>query len=168
MVYGTKVKLLGKTGPSSGAPYGWYKVLAPNGMTGYATAEFLKSDIGPSPAPPPMPEDRTYIQPDVWASTGKQTATVLGNPGANLRTTASSTGAILTGLFNGSKVIVLSPTPVPGPGSAKGWMKVQAPSGASGYVSAEFLRLDAPSITSTKVSGEDMFSLSRRRSGIIG
>ena len=58
----------------------------------------------------------------------------------NLRSSASTTGSVLTKLTNGIEVTVDS--------EANGWAKVKA-NGKEGYVSAKYLTTSAPSKSST-------------------
>lgn len=147
LVNGTKIKVLDLLpSPTTGAPQGWVKALAPTGQTGYVSKEFVRLDAEPLPGilPAVLPAILPAVLPSGIPSL---MATVLGTPGANMRSQPSTSGAIVVGLFNGTKVKILNPVPSPPTtGAPKGWYNVQSQSGQTGYVSAEFLRLDMPVI----------------------
>lgn len=145
---GTRVKILNYLPtPTTGAPKGWYQVLAPTGMSGFATAEFINPDNGsnqnpvPIPIPVPVPNvvpNNIPIPPLPVPSAALQ-GKILGNPGANMRAAPNTSGAIVKGLFNGTIVTVLSPTLAPATsGAPKGWVNVKDSTGTSGWVSREF------------------------------
>lgn len=162
LVAGTRVKILRyDSTPTTGAPKGWYQVTAPNGMTGYATAEYILPDNGSNPVPVPMPIPIPSGLPAIPsnllpgglsgalgglsgllpspASAGVTTGKILGTPGANLRSSPSTSGAIVKGLFNGTIVTVLSTTLAPpSAGATQGWVNVKDSTGATGWVSREF------------------------------
>lgn len=111
----------------------------------------------PLPAPVPLPNVLPNIIPNIIPNvpnppvtppspvepTG-QTATVLGNPGANLRANPNATSAILAGIFAGARVKILDPNRLPATaGAPQGWFKVLSAAGMTGFMSAEFLRLDS-------------------------
>ncbi len=150
--------------PTAGAPRGWYQVQAPNGATGFATAEFILADGAPSPIPnilpnvlpsiPGMPPSPNPLPPPPVP--GTLTATVLGSPGANLRASPSTSGAILVGLFNGQTVTVVNPIPSPpNAGAPQGWLNVRSGSGVTGWMSKEFLRLNVPTFGDDYGFGDD-------------
>lgn len=157
MIRGTVVKILSyDPTPTSGAPKGWYRVTAPNGMTGFATAEFIQTsgNLPQPPGPTPTANDlanllqntlnlpQAPVAPPSPSPSAGLTATVLGTPGANLRSSPSTSGAIIVGLFNGNKVSILNPIPTPGAGSVKGWFNVRSPAGQTGWMAADFLKVD--------------------------
>jgi len=149
---GTRVKILSyNPTPTDKAPKGWYNVTAPNGMTGWATAEFINPDNGtnpnpvPVPIPIPTPNVVPNILPNILPSVGVTQGRILGSPGANLRAVPSTSGAIVKGLFNGTIVTVLSTALAPATaGAPKGWVNVKDGTGASGWVSREFCEPIAP------------------------
>lgn len=176
---GTRVKILNYLPtPTTGAPKGWYQVTAPNGMTGYATAEYINPDNGsnPNPVPIPIPVPVPNVIPNnipippVPVPAGILQGRILGSPGANMRATPSTSGAIVKGLFNGTIVTVLSPTLAPAStGAPKGWVNVKDSTGASGWVSREFCEPLIPGSFGIDYSfGEERQSAYRRRSRIRG
>jgi len=159
MTLGTKVKLLdpSPTAPTDGAPNGWYHVLAPNGMTGYASAQWLQPDSQPAPpgpSPLPLPNPLPAPSPIIPSSL---TATVHASPGANLRSTPSTSGTVLAGVFVGSTVTIINPVPAaPSTGADQGWYNVQTTSGQTGWIAAHLLSLNSPISTSMSAHGEEV------------
>lgn len=169
MIAGTRVKILNYLPtPTTSAPKGWYQVTAPNGMTGFASAEFINPDNGtnPNPVPIPIPVPVPNVIPNnlpippVPAPSGMLQGRILGSPGANMRSTPSTSGAIVKGLFNGTIVTVLSTTLAPAsPGAPKGWVNVKDSTGASGWVSREFCEPLLPG----SFGGDHVFGEERRK-----
>lgn len=169
MIAGTRVKILNYLpAPTAGAPKGWYQVTAPNGMTGYATAEFINPDNGtnPNPVPIPIPVPVPNVVPNnlpippIPAPSGMLQGMIKGSPGANMRSSPSTSGAIVKGLFNGTIVTVLSTTLAPpSAGAPKGWVNVKDSTGASGWVSREFCE---PLLPGT-FGGDHVFGEERRK-----
>jgi len=171
MTVGTRVKILEYLPtPTAGAPKGWYRVTAPNGMTGYGTAEFILPDNGSNPVPVPVPIPNVVpvpnILPNILPAAGLQ-GRILGQPGANMRSSPSTSGAIVKGLFNGTIVTVMSPTlSPPTAGAPKGWVNVKDASGATGWVSREFCEPLVPG--SFGMDPADRETAYRKRSRIRG
>jgi uncharacterized protein YgiM (DUF1202 family) len=169
MIAGTRVKILNYLPTAtSGAPKGWYQVTAPNGMTGYATAEFINPDNGtnPNPVPIPIPIPVPNVVPNnipippIPTPSGMLQGRILGSPGANMRSSPSTSGAIVKGLFNGTIVNVLSTALAPAStGAPKGWVNVKDSTGASGWVSREFCE---PLLPGT-FGGDHVFGQERRK-----
>ena len=136
LAYGSKVMVYSEES-------GWAKVKA-NGKEGYVSTKYLTTSepsksstlstpkIQSAPAPVSAPAAKpTSTTKYVQVATGSQ---------LNLRSSASTTGSVLTKLTTGVEVTVYS--------EANGWAKVKA-NGKEGYVSAKYLTTNAPSKSST-------------------
>ena len=147
MPAGTRVKILSYNPlPTSKAPKGWYNVTAPNGMTGWATAEFINPDNGSNPNPvhlpiplPPVPNVVPVTPPPVPVSLQMQ-GLVGGSPGTNMRAAPNTSGAIIKGVYAGTLVTVLSPQLAPPTaGAPQGWVNVKDSTGATGWMSRQYV-----------------------------
>lgn len=146
MVAGTRVKIIGlNSTPTTGAPNGWYQVSAPNGMTGYASAQYILPDNGTNPVPVPLPIPVPNVLPNVIPPNilPQPTAVAMGiistPSGVNLRSSPSTSGAIIKGLVNGTIVTVLSTAlSPPTEGAPQGWVNVRDASGSTGWVSRQY------------------------------
>jgi len=178
MIFGTRVKLIAlDSTPTSDAPKGWWKVSTPSGKTGYASAEFISPDAAPLPLPailpnvqPPAPIPSLPVIPGLPSvpimpavnplpppPIATITATVVtqqAGAGVNVRSTPN--GAIVVGVYGGNVVTVIDPTPVsPSSNAPTGWIKIQTPGGVTGFVAAQFLRINAPSIHGESLMSDD-------------
>lgn len=181
MIAGTRVKILSlNAAPTSGAPNGWYNVTAPNGMTGWASAQYIQPDNGSNPVPVPIPIPTAPATPVIPANllgglgglipglpatptAGLATGLIGGQPGANLRSSPSTSGAIVKGLTNGTIVQVLSTTlSPPTDGAPQGWVNVKDASGSSGWVSRQFCTPLTGSFGSERFMGRPATNYRRR------
>ena len=122
---------------------GWAKIKA-NGKEGYVSTKYLTTSEPSKSSTPGIPKIQSTPAP-VSAPAAKPTTTtkyvqVATGSQLNLRSSASTTGSVLTKLTTGIEVTVYS--------EANGWAKVKA-NGKEGYVSAKYLTTSEPSKSST-------------------
>ena len=110
---------------------GWAKITA-SGKTGFVSSQFLSASNGSSTSsPPPAKEENKTSTSYVKVQAGSK---------LNLRASASTSGAILASLANGTQVTVHS--------NSNGWAKITA-SGKTGFVSSQYLSASNGSSTSS-------------------
>lgn len=125
---GTNVTVL--TGPITDATgMRWYKVIA-NGTRAYISADFVADSGNPAPS-----------KPEPTAGTGVIAGT--NGDGVRCRTKASTGGAVITVLAEGTRVVLRG-------AATKGWQPVTC-AARKGYVSTDFIEIedDGPAPTPT-------------------
>ncbi len=104
---------------------GWYRVLLPDGRTGYVSADYISLEG--------LPEE-----PPVATRTGYSTGS-----NVNVRKAASTSAAILATLSRGQAFTVIGD-------AQNGWYQVQLANGTKGYVSAQYVSFTKPSTPTTR------------------
>ena len=135
LAYGSKVIVYSEES-------GWAKVTA-NGKEGYVSAKYLTTSAPSKSSTTSTRKSKTpapVLAPVAKPTTTTKYVQVATGSYLNLRSSASTTGSVLTKLTNGIEVTVDS--------EANGWAKVKA-NGKEGYVSAKYLTTSAPSKSST-------------------
>lgn len=110
---------------------GWFKVSV-NGLTGYISADYVTTDPSAFTTAPSVPPQST--EPPADAQYGTVTGGIV-----NIRAGAASFHARVGQAHKGDRVLVLA--------LVDGWYKISTDNGQLGYISAEYIRLDTPAVT---------------------
>lgn len=116
---GTEVTLLGETN-------GWYKIKV-GGKTGYASAQYITKKSGGSSGGSNSGSSSSSV---------KNKAGVVNTSALNLREKATTSSSVITCLYSGTKVTIVS--------SKSGWYKIKTTVGGkdySGYVASQYITI---------------------------
>jgi uncharacterized protein YgiM (DUF1202 family)/cell wall-associated NlpC family hydrolase len=132
---GSKVYIIGSQG-------GYYKVQLSDGTVGWVDKSYVQTAgaattaVGNPTAPSRVSKPGT---------TKRQSVITVSVTSLNVRSTPSSSGAVIGSVYQGQKLVVV--------GKSNGWYKVQLPNGTVGWVSADYVAGKPKSSSGSTKSG---------------
>lgn len=156
---------------------GWVKVLTSGGKQGWCSRQYLKISGGSSGSSSSSKPSSSSSKPSSSSSSKPQSQSSSSSPSSSsasnitgatvtadilrLREGPTTSSRVLDSLLNGTSLKVLA-------APSSGWVKVQTPSGKTGYVSAEFVKLTYGSSSSQGSSSSGGSSSQAPAGGITG
>jgi tetratricopeptide (TPR) repeat protein len=143
---GTDVTLL-SSGATSADGYSWYKIRLPDNQVGWVASTFLGT--ARLVAPPPVAGSSTPTTsstpkaPSTPATASTQSSyRYISGSGINVRSSASTSGSIITTVNQGDRVLLTSSKVVKAGGY--NWVSIMTPDGKRGWIATNFLSTGAP------------------------